>query len=184
MNATCFPYSEKITILWNHLTVRIASRNELKWLLPAKHQNKISMHLSVTKSAVSWFCQFFITEIQLPWAILLSSAELFIWIWGQETMPSFVKQFCMLMWVFWVIKECYSLLTLCFFFSRLIKCCHPLVTVAPWHSALLVACHTPISHMWVWWETRLSLQPTLVLQAFAPLWFPSIITLALLHQII
>lgn len=28
-----------ITILWNHLTMKIAGRNELRWLLPAKHQN-------------------------------------------------------------------------------------------------------------------------------------------------
>ena len=36
MNATCFPCTEKITILGNHLTVRMAGRNEL---LPDKHRS-------------------------------------------------------------------------------------------------------------------------------------------------
>lgn len=39
MNATCFPCTEKITILGNHLTVRMAGRNEPRRQLPAKHQN-------------------------------------------------------------------------------------------------------------------------------------------------
>lgn len=119
---------------------------------------------------------------------IISSPVGFSWVthlnMRSESILSFVKLFCMLMRVSWVLKECSSVLMLCLSLSRFIKCHHPLVIVAPWQGVLLVTCHIPISHTWVWWETGPSLQPTLFKQAFVLPRVPYIITLALLRQLI
>lgn len=78
-NECCvFSFHWNTTILWKHLALRMLVRTRQEgYFQPRKVR-----YFCIALWAVSWFCQFFILNIHLMWTVLLSSAELLIWIWS------------------------------------------------------------------------------------------------------
>lgn len=139
-----FPALKKTAMLWNHLTVRMAGRNELRGLLPTKHQSSAHLHPGATRREISLFCQLFIyrNSLHLSGPVEFSCISNLNMRSGEHAWVC--KTSLHLDATSWVLGEWFSLLTFCFCFSRLIKCHHLLVTVAFLQNA---------PHTFCWWHT-------------------------------